>query len=278
MKTILIPTDFSDDAKHAARYGAAMAKDLNVEKIILYNAYSLPLASEMTWALMESDNLKRASEQGVKSERTSLLPFCGPNIIVEAVSEFGFMAEQIDHFAKEHQVDLVIMGISDSNKLEQVLIGSSALTVIQNTDIPVLVVPPDAVWKHIEQIAWACDFKKIEENAPIEAIKEVLKMTGARLHVVHNEPDLKNYNPELVEEDVFIHDMFKEEQPEYALLTGDDLATTIDGYVKSHDIQWLISIPKEHGWWDGLFAKDNVKNLAFHTHIPMLCLKKINLN
>jgi len=270
MKTILIPTDFSEDAKHACKYGAALAKDMKAEKIILYNAYSLPIASEMTWALMESDTLKRASYEGVNAEKRLMATYTDPSIEIEAISEFGFMAEQIDQLAKDKNVDLVIMGIADSNKLEQALIGSNALTIIHNTNIPVLVVPPNAEWQHVDQIAWACDYKEIEKTAPIDAIKDVLRQTGAKLHVVHNETNHKNYDPELVKEDVFVHDVFKTEAPEYALLEGEDMAKNIDGYVKKSRYSMAYFNP-ERAWLVGeLICKEPYKATCIsypYTHV-----------
>ena len=45
MKTILFPTDFSDNAIHASEYAGIIAKRLNA-KVVLLNVYTIPTISE----------------------------------------------------------------------------------------------------------------------------------------------------------------------------------------------------------------------------------------
>ena len=58
MKTIIVPTDFSDTARNAALYAINLAKQLGCKKIILYNAYQTPLVTDANMALIDAIDIE----------------------------------------------------------------------------------------------------------------------------------------------------------------------------------------------------------------------------
>ena len=46
----------------------------------------------------------------------------------------------------------------------------------------------------------------------------------------------------------------------------------INDFVTEHQINLVITIPKKHGLFDRLFKRSHTKHLAFHTHIPIMCI------
>lgn len=274
MKTILIPTDFSDAAHNAARYGADFACSVHAQKIVLYNAYSIPLANEMTWALIEATDLKKASEAGLERAKMLLKPFCDKRLEIETISDFGFLGQRLNEVATEVHADMIIMGITGGGTVAQAVFGSNALTAVHNTKLPLLIVPAMAQWQAVEQIAWACDYKNIKQTTPLQVIDDVLQLTNAQLHVVHNDKDYKDFDPEIIQENMHLHEFFNERTFKIALLEGKDLSESVNQYVFNHGIDWLIVIPHQHNWLASIFTKSHIKQLAFHTHVPMLCLQQ----
>ncbi|MES2774164.1 MAG: universal stress protein [Bacteroidota bacterium] len=274
MKTILIPTDFSNTANNAARYGVDFACNVGAEKIVLYNAYAIPLATEMTWALMESEDLKKASEAGLAETKMLLTPFCSKGIQIETMADFGFFGQRINDVATDAHADIIIMGITGGSGISTAIFGSNALSAVHHTKLPLLIVPPGCSWKPIEKIAWACDYENVRETTPLHSIDEVLNLTHAQLHVLHNEKNHENFDPETVRASSHINDFFKNRTFEISIVEGRSLSESVNQYVFDHGIDWLIVVPHKHSWLAGLFSKDHTKELAFHTHIPMLCLQQ----
>ena len=274
MKTILIPTDFSETAKNAVRYGAAFASSIHAQKIILYNAYAMPFSTEMTWALIESEELKKSSEKALNETEELIRPLCGDSIIIEKYADFGFVGQRINDVAAEVHADLIVMGITGGGKFEQAFFGSNALAAVHNTKLPLLIIPPDATWKAVDKIAWACDFHNVKQTTPLHIIEHILGLTKASLHVVHNDPSYKNFDPEIIQENLHIHEFFEGKAYEFALLQDKNLSNAINQYVADKGINWLIVVPQKHGWLSSIFTKSHTSELAFHTHIPMLCLQQ----
>jgi nucleotide-binding universal stress UspA family protein len=275
MNNILVPVDFSETAKNSAIYAANIAKEISAQKLILYNAYSMPLATEMSWAVLQTEELQKASEEGLRDYKTELEMVCGPNIMVETVSDFGFLAERIDTVAHEVQADLIIMGITGGGKLEQVLMGSNTTHVVNHTTVPVLIVPSDAKWKDVEIVGWACDYKDVQQTTPATAISNIVDALKAKLVVMHNNPDPKAFDPELFHNNVMVAEMFKRLKPDFDMVSEENFLDATQAFVERQRIDVLLVIPKRASWFESLFKRSHTKLLAFHSHIPLLCLRAL---
>lgn len=270
MKTVLIPTDFSETADNAARYAVAFANHIGATRIILYNGYAMPLATEMTWALIDTTDLQKNSEMTLSDAKKTLQP--GSNVDIETVSELGYFEERISEIAGKLNADIIVMGITGGGNIERALFGSNALTTIHHTSIPVLTVPPEAEWKPVSNIAWAVDYQHADQATPFQEINRILQLTGAKLHLVHNTPPNKTAASAEATENIRLHQMLNDPGFDVTELAGKDLSKSVNDYVIANGIDWLIVVPRKHSWLSGLFSKDHTSELLFHTHVPMLCL------
>ncbi len=81
MKTILVPTDFSETAMNAAAYALPLAKQLGMDRIVLYNAYQAPVSVDPmvpTVQLLDMDLMKKV----VKKAWPILKPNYSNNLMV----------------------------------------------------------------------------------------------------------------------------------------------------------------------------------------------------
>ena len=168
------------------------------------------------------------------------------------------------------------MGMENMGALEEILAGSSAMHVLHHTHTPVLMVPPDAQWQPIKNVAWTCDYKNVGKTTPVWNLKPLLQATIARLHVVHNDPEHKQSEAVLSAARQQIQEWFTGNDVTFALLEEKDLKEAINHYVAANQIDMLIAIPKKHGWLEGLFAPSHTKQLAFHAHVPVLCTQAVS--
>lgn len=278
MTTILIPTDFSDSAAAAIRYAAALATNTKTGKLVLYNTYAMPPVtnSDISFSFVEMDGLRRLSEEELQRSKALAVSLCPPDVQVETLSDYGFVEQQINDAVQKEHADLIIMGIEDMSALEEVLAGSSAMHIVHHTHTPVLMVPPNAKWQPIKNIAWACDYKNLNKTTPVWSIKPFLQATGARLHVVHNDPEHKQSDEALAASRQQIQEWFTGVEVTFALSEEKDLKEAINQYVIANRIDMLVAISKKHNWLEGLFAPSHTKQLAFSAHVPVLCVQAVS--
>lgn len=131
---ILCGTDFSTNAREAARAGAAMALRLE-ESICLMH-----VREPVTWREMLSEEkaaLRKAVRRSLKAEAQQLR-----NLGVEVDEEIrvGLPDEELADRARSAEVRLVVVGALGRRSVSRWLLGSIAERTVQISSVPVLVV------------------------------------------------------------------------------------------------------------------------------------------
>lgn len=274
MKTILVPTDFSETAKNAAVYAISFAKQVRADKIILYNAFQTPVVTDPNMALVDVidiDELKKNSEDHLERFKTILLPFCAETqITIETLSEYGMVSVDITEICDNNKIDVIVMGVTGAGKLTETLIGSFAIDVARHSHVPVIIVPPGAYYSEIKEIMLACDFSKVLESTPIGPIRQILDETGAKFFVVNIDHKNKHFTPDTPFESLMLDTMLHQYNPEYIFLDNIDFVEAINKAALEKEVDLIITIPKKMGWFDSLFHKSHTKQLAYHSHVPVM--------
>lgn len=275
MNNILVPTDFSPTAKNAALYALNLARQLNAHKIILYNAYQQPVATDASMTpieLIDFDELKQISETNIEQFKTTMQASCPPGITLETISEFNTLTAGIADVCTSNNISLVVMGVTGGGKLEETLMGSNAVNVAKHSTVPVIVVPPGTGFSDIKNVVLACDFKKVVETMPVDPIKNLLDETKAKLYVLNIDHENKSFSPDTPFESLMLDTLFYGYDPEYHFVDSTDFVEAINQFAEDKNIDLIITIPKKHGFFEGLFKRSHTKQLAFHSHVPMMVI------
>jgi nucleotide-binding universal stress UspA family protein len=139
---ILVPTDFSEHSKNALRYAAAFAEKFGAEIQLLHVFQDLaifqPDAVSPGPPTVPPREEMLAAARGALARSIQECPVKGLPIHPE-VRE-GAPHEEIVVYAREKNVDLIIMGTHGRGWLAHVLMGSVAEKVVRKAPCPVLTV------------------------------------------------------------------------------------------------------------------------------------------
>jgi nucleotide-binding universal stress UspA family protein len=64
----------------------------------------------------------------------------------------------------------------------------------------------------------------------------------------------------------------KDYTPEYHHVDSKDFAEAVNDFVAQNKVDMIITIPKKHGFFESIFKRSHTKQLAYHTHVPLLCM------
>ena len=189
MKRIIVPIDFSEPAKNAARYAVQLAASVPGTSIILYNLTDKIALGSDSSPLTEDKNdrfiVLQAALNNLKIELSEL-----SDVTVElAVEEGSSLTDCLERYVRHHGIDLIIMGITGATRLEQIFMGSNALNVVNVGTCPVIIIPPNAVYKPIKRVLFACDFKNVSTTIPLSPVKSILNIFKPTLLVVNVDTD-----------------------------------------------------------------------------------------
>ena len=139
---ILVPTDFSKSSANALTYGAAFAAKFGAELHLLHVVQDLALF--IPEAVMLSPPMMPPVAQFVSAARLALdravqeLGVAEVRILPEVAEGAPF--EEIIRFAREQDIDLIVMGTHGHTGLAHLFMGSVAEKVVRRAPCPVLTV------------------------------------------------------------------------------------------------------------------------------------------
>lgn len=149
LKTVLVASDWSDASLNAVNYAKAIAERFGSHIVLVHVGDPLNpiIVGEAAW--IEDDSTIRM-EQQVEAAGIALR---AEGFSAEAVSSYGDVRGEIQTLAKNHDVDLIILGTHGRRGLNRLFWGSEAEGIIRISDRPVLTVGPSIGLATTE--AWA---------------------------------------------------------------------------------------------------------------------------
>ena len=145
IRSILLPTDFSDCANYALSYATSFARAASAS-IICVHVIEPVMPTVGYTGMTEPLPMADISEQ-LEDSAERELPKIGEceeceGLNVEEVIAHGDAASEIVRVAKERDVDLIIISTHGRTGLGRLLFGSTAESVVRHAPCPVLVVKP----------------------------------------------------------------------------------------------------------------------------------------
>jgi len=186
MKRILVPIDFSDQAKYAGKVAASIARKTNSE-VILLHMFDIPAD---TIDPAGGSNLHGGAQniyymKGIHKEfeKFMALPFFKGIKVIESV-RFHKAFEGVIEESKEKDVDLIVMGSHGASGLKEMLVGSNTEKVVRLSHIPVLVVKQDVDNFEINDIVYATDLNDKSKKS-FQNVIDYANLFNAKIHLLY---------------------------------------------------------------------------------------------
>jgi nucleotide-binding universal stress UspA family protein len=185
--TILFATEVPVNEK-AFAFALAQAREFRAD-LILFHAYDTLVVSAS-----ESSGIRYYDyAAAARSEKVLLEPFAErvreAGLTCEVVVRPGLPADEILAFARERQIDRIVMGTHSPGPIGKLLVGSVAEAVLRSASLPVYIVGPevaDAGYRDFATRTILCAASLHEATAVVAAFAaEVAVQHGARLILQH---------------------------------------------------------------------------------------------
>jgi nucleotide-binding universal stress UspA family protein len=284
MKTYLVPVDFSDAALNAANFATRLSHESDVTTIILMNAYYISAYETMLPnpdMVMLSDYEIEESAKDRISQLENLKSVLSEQVregvqITIRLNRSHLLRAVVDVIAQDH-ADLVIIGsIGNSTVREGTAgIGDHVIKISKASPAPVLVVPPAYQYSHIDEAVIACDFRKVKENAPLDALQRLLNKRAIKILVVNvNTVGRQTIaDPEQLAKETALHEVLEKFHPQYYAVNNPNTITGILDFVTEHNAQMIIALPHTYSFLQSILHNSISQQLAKNSTIPVLLLK-----
>ena len=280
MKNILFPTDFSAPAQNAFQYALQVAHALDAS-ITTLHVYSKPDVSAIHLPpslQREYDRIDVEEFENYRSEVPSLSDVARQigredvdvKYAMQPMIKKFKVHEAIVKYAHENNYDLIIMGTHAHNEVEDALFGSTAENVLEDANIPVMLVPDSAVFDgKLDKIALAYNFE-LEAEQFIEDLLHFTDPFHGVLEITHVD---SSHTEDLVHKMSHIKQRFAtNERVQFRVLEGDDLTESFAKYSRDEHIDLIAMLDRKRTFFENLFHFNKAAEVVEKGDIPVLAL------
>ena len=268
MKVILAPVDFSEASINAVSFAAELSKRSSA-RLIIVNI--LPNGED------ESDTKVK-----LKSLESELKKTFDASLDCESFLAHGNLITTLKKIITVQQPDLIVMGTKGASGLKKILIGSNTMNLISKTRVPVLVIPEVARFDNFlkkgkNRIVLATDLDALDEEA-LGILKEIaLFIIEPKIRVLSVRPENTRLSGSKRQERESLLSFFNPEiETERVTVFSKSVLGGIHFYLdqKNSDTGMLAMIARDSGH---VVKKHYTKEMASHTHLPLLVLHDIKI-
>lgn len=152
IKRILLATDGSDHALHAAAFAGMLSRETgaDIDVVTVHNDDAVMLnamgpaiwPATVPYSAMSAEEIRETVEQhATETTLPETLKACGEGVHVGAtVQLWGQVSEQICAYADQHACDLIVLGTRGRSSFSKLLLGSVSTEVTSHAHCPVTLV------------------------------------------------------------------------------------------------------------------------------------------
>jgi nucleotide-binding universal stress UspA family protein len=275
MKSILVPTDFSENAENAITYAAEMNLKIN-GKIILFHSYLVPVpVSDVAFsmAMIDEKEVKEAAKSTLNKLKITY-EILYPGMIFETDLSEGIADSEIVTEEKLSKCDLVVMGTRGKSGMREFFIGSNTVSVINKSICPVISVPDNAKMRGLKKIVFATNFAPGDFKNAFEVVDmarefnshiEFLHISNGDISQTIVRNNLQEFRQRIINESKYPEISIK-------LLQDQNSFHGLNTYLEDYNPDLLAISTRDRSFVEKYFDRSLTKKMVHHSHIPLLAL------
>ena len=275
-RKILLPTDFSENAWNAILYATRLFKDIECDFYIL-NVYSVIGFASDNMLVPEIGEIaymkvKEASEKGLNRTLFKLsFKEDNPNHEFYILSRIDNLVQSIREVVEEKDIDMIFMGTKGSSNSNDFFFGSNTVKVMEKVrNCPVMAIPKIDPNNDLREIVFPTGFRTHYKRKELQYLIDIIELNNASLRILH----VKDQELDREQEDNrrLLESYFRNIRHSFHFIRSESILDGLNDFVKLRDSDMIAFINKEHGFFENLFSRPMVKELGYHSNIPVLAL------
>ncbi len=272
MKTLLVPTDYSESSDNALAYAIGFARVIP-SRIILLHVYQIPVpVMDVDVAYSIPPGMAEHNQARLEEYAGNLSQGILKGISFECITSPGYPADEIADLAKSRKIDFILMGVSSSGNIGHALFGSLTTAVLDRVALPLIIVPEKAKFAVPERIAFACDYELKVSSKLLKELKILVRFFKARLFVINVESPGVEVSTKKAVNSYQVETGLEGTEHSLHYLEDKNMIRSLIEFEDSHNVDLLVMIPQRHIGFEKIFHSSKTHQMAFHTHIPILAL------
>jgi len=271
MKTILVPTDFSENASNALNYASTLAIQYSA-RLIVVHIINLPAT------IVESDtaySMDTKLEEDYKKELNGIAKNLRQKnnfqVEVKTICQYGYFLATLSDLVKTNCVDLVVMGTKGASNFIDKLMGTNTYDFIKIAPCPVLAIPTNAKFTGIKHIAYGSDFET-EETVFLHQLFAFAEPLHSEVSIINilSEKQLNLYSDNQVVSDIAKH--FPKKNYNILQIQEPDVIVGLLEFSKENKADIMAISIHDRSIFENIFHNSISKKLLNQAELPLLTL------
>lgn len=280
MKTILVLTDFSENATHAAASAVLLGAKLRANILLFHNYQSLPVTPFYAGGAMvagESEWFADESKKHLAELQQKLEPLIEtldeddmqPHIYSQ--SDEGNLVENIKSLNNKKDIELIVMGSRSRDPIDHFFFGSETTSVIHQAKCPVLIIPPKNDLHNLNKIVFATDFDKGDFDA-INYLIKIGKLFDTEIEIIHVVEPGDTTQVKTEKETIFREHVAHLKYPKiaYRKIIGNDVVKRLNRLCKETGTGLLAMVHQHHYLFVRMLKHSITKEMIIDQNLPLM--------
>jgi nucleotide-binding universal stress UspA family protein len=260
MKNILVPVGSTENGVNNLKYavGFAAMSGAKVYLVSIYKEFS------KVGGLNKVTQLALEENEAQLQEVLSHVDTQGIDVTAKPIKGNPF--EGIARVSKQLNIDLIIVSPQSVEIKDEVYLGKVTGKLVKQTDIPMLIVPKDYLFRKAENILLAVKRTTFDKDGVLNPMLTLIQLFSAKLNV------LKVRTPDVAEEADIMDEQLKGALTNYKETENATIFQGVLEHFQSHNPDILCVLRRKRGFFKKLFEANVVLKKNFHTSKPLLIL------
>jgi nucleotide-binding universal stress UspA family protein len=274
---LLVTTDFSSNSKGAIRFAQTLSKQTENLEVTFYHAIHImkpTVWSDLFFNAYKEEEVERLTKKLKKFIQATIgtgkTKFAAIKYVVDNCSS---TEKDIIAYAKKTKTDFICIATLGAGLLRKVM-GTHTSYLVNNSTVPVMVIPSNYRAKSIKKATYLSDFENLKSE--LLKISKLSLPLSLRVEVLHYSSiilDKKKFekNKELFTTKEFENIKLNVQENNLEL----SLIERITKYVQKSKPELLIMFTKrEKGFFESIFLPSKSAELTYSTRVPVLIYSK----
>lgn len=276
MKNILLPTDFSENAKNAIDYAMHFFKHelctfyiLNVQKASHYTSDDLMVAPANT-SIHQSviSDAKKKLDILIKKLQEQ---HSQENYTFKSITDYDTFTDAIKQAVRSKNIDLIMMGTNGATGANEIVFGSNTLNVIRKIDCPVIAIPQGYQFKELKTVLYTIDYNDFFNPDGIEPLLDTVQKHKASLRILKIKED-ETVTIADFDDKKHMKEFFKGINHTFHSIINVPTALAIASFVQIMNVDMTAMFIQRETFLDRFFNGSETSKISYGTRVPLLIM------
>lgn len=278
MKNILLPTDFSENSLNAIRYALGLFEESDCNFYLLHVIKSRDIGFSDSPYLTSTTQIEDVYIQNAKARLRDTLSLISTKVSTNkkhkfyTITDHNSLVESIRQQVSEKQINMIIMGTKGATGLKKAIIGSTAGDVITKVHCNTLVVPENAQYTDLKQVAFPTDFSMLYNINVLEPVVNITEEHAAAIRILNIGKKDADLNSDQLKNKELLEDYFSNLDHSFHFMTNKKVEEAVQCFVENRNIDLITMVAKNLNYFQHILFHSKIEKISYHTDVPFLIL------